>query len=92
MKLVGATNWFIRVPFMLEGFIHGITGALIAFGLTYGLRDWIASFLPDQTILGTNSLFVTPTEAIYTGLVLLVVGIGVGVLGSAFAVRRYLAV
>ena len=92
MKLVGATNWFIRVPFMLEGFIHGITGALIAFGLTYGLRNWIASFLPDQTILGTNSLFVTPTEAILTGVVLLVVGIGVGVLGSAFAVRRYLAV
>lgn len=92
MKLVGATNWFIRVPFMLEGFIHGITGALVAFGLTYGLRNWIASFLPDQTILGTNSLFVTPMEAVLTGLVLLVVGIGVGVLGSAFAVRRYLAV
>ncbi len=92
MKLVGATNWFIRVPFMLEGFIHGVTGALVAFGLTYGLRNWIASFLPDQTILGTNSLFVTPTEAIFTGVVLLVVGIGVGVLGSAFAVRRYLAV
>jgi cell division transport system permease protein len=92
MKLVGATNWFIRVPFMLEGFIHGITGALVAFGLTYWLRNWIASFLPDQTILGTNSLFVTPVEAILTGVVLLVVGVGVGVLGSAFAVRRYLAV
>lgn len=92
MKLVGATNWFIRIPFMLEGFIHGITGALVAFGLTYGLRNWIASFLPDTTILGTNNLFVTPTEAVLTGLVLLVVGVGVGVLGSAFAVRRYLAV
>jgi cell division transport system permease protein len=92
MKLVGATNWFIRVPFMLEGFIHGITGAIAAFGLTYWLRNWIASFLPDQTILGSNSLFVTPVEAILTGVVLLVVGVGVGVLGSAFAVRRYLAV
>jgi cell division transport system permease protein len=92
MKLVGATNWFIRIPFMLEGFLHGITGALVAFGLTYGLRNWIASFLPDTTILGTNNLFVSPTEAILTGVVLLVVGVGVGVLGSAFAVRRYLAV
>ena len=92
MKLVGATNWFIRVPFMLEGFIHGITGAIVAFGLTYWLRNWIASFLPDTTILGTNNLFVSPTEAILTGLVLLAVGVGVGVLGSAFAVRRYLAV
>ena len=92
MKLVGATNWFIRVPFMLEGFIHGITGAIVAFGLTYWLRNWIASFLPDTTILGTNNLFVSPTEAILTGLVLVAVGVGVGVLGSAFAVRRYLAV
>jgi cell division transport system permease protein len=92
MKLVGATNWFIRVPFMLEGFIHGITGAILAFGLTYWLRNWIASFLPDTTILGTNNLFVSPTEAVLTGLVLLAVGVGVGVLGSAFAVRRYLAV
>jgi cell division transport system permease protein len=92
MKLVGATNWFIRVPFMLEGFLHGIIGAVIGFALTYSLRNWIASFLPDQTILGTNQLFVTPHEAIYTGLVLLLVGAVVGVLGSAFAVRRYLAV
>ncbi len=92
MKLVGATNWFIRVPFMLEGFIHGITGAIIAFALTYGLRNWIASFASDPTILGTSRLFVSPTEAIMTGLVLLVVGIVVGAIGSAFAVRRYLAV
>jgi cell division transport system permease protein len=92
MKLVGATNWFIRVPFMLEGFIHGMAGAVIAFLLTFGLRNWIASFLPDQTILGTNALFVTPHEAILTGVVLLLVGAAVGVVGSAFAVRRYLAV
>ena len=92
MKLVGATNWFIRVPFMLEGFIHGITGAVIAFALTYSLRNWIASFFPDQTILGTSSLFVTPMEAVWTGVLLLGVGVLVGALGSAFAVRRYLAV
>lgn len=92
MKLVGATNWFIRIPFMLEGFIHGLAGVVIAFGLTYGLRNWIASFLPDQTILGTSNLFVTPHEAILTGFVLLGVGAAVGVLGSAFAVRRYLSV
>ena len=92
MKLVGATNWFIRVPFMLEGFIHGTMGAIAAFSLTYGLRNWIASFLPDSTILGSSHLYVSPKEAIFTGLVLLGVGIGVGVLGSAFAVRRYLAV
>lgn len=92
MKLVGATNWFIRIPFMLEGFLQGLVGAVAAFAFTYFARDWIASFLPDQTILGTNQLYVSPQEAIFTGLVLLIVGAGVGAVGSAFAVRRYLSV
>jgi cell division transport system permease protein len=92
MKLVGATNWFIRVPFMLEGFIQGMTGAVIAFVTTYAIRNFVASLIPDQTIFGSNSLYVSSHEAILTGVVLLIVGAAVGVLGSAFAVRRYLAV
>jgi cell division transport system permease protein len=92
MKLVGATNWFIRVPFMLEGFIHGMTGAILAFVFVYFVRDDIASILPDQTILGTSGLYVSPHEAVFTGIWLLVIGAAVGVLGSAFAVRRYLSV
>jgi cell division transport system permease protein len=92
MKLVGATNWFIRVPFMLEGLVHGIVGAIIAFAVTYGIRNTIASFVGNETVLGTNRLYVTPHEAIVTGIVLLAVGAVVGVLGSAFAVRRFLAV
>ena len=45
MKLVGATNWFIRVPFMLEGLVDGLVGACVAFTLTYFARDAIASFM-----------------------------------------------
>jgi cell division transport system permease protein len=92
MKLVGATNWFIRVPFMLEGFIHGMAGAILAFVFVYFVRNDIASILPDQTILGTSGLYVSPHEAVVTGILLLVIGAAVGVLGSAFAVRRYLSV
>jgi cell division transport system permease protein len=92
MKLVGATNWFIRIPFMLEGLIHGIAGGIIAFVVTYAVRDTIASFVGNETVLGTRQLYVTPHEAIYTGIVLLVVGALVGMVGSAFAVRRYLSV
>ena len=92
MKLVGATNWFIRVPFMLEGLIHGIVGAVLAFAVTYAVRNTIASFVGSETIIGPNQLFVTPHEAILTGILLLVVGAAVGVVGSAFAVRRFLAV
>jgi len=92
MKLVGATNWFIRVPFMLEGLVHGIAGGIIAFLVTYGVRDTIASFVGNETVLGTRQLYVTPHEAIFTGILLVVVGAVVGMLGSAFAVRRYLTV
>jgi cell division transport system permease protein len=92
MKLVGATNWFIRIPFMLEGLIHGIAGAIMAFFAVYFARNAIAGVLPSQTLLGVNTLHVSPHEAILTGVVLLAFGAIVGVAGSAFAVRRYLDV
>ena len=92
MKLVGATNWFIRVPFMLEGLIHGVVGAIVAFIVTYAVRDTIASFVGNETVLGSRQLYVTSHEAIVTGILLLVIGALVGVFGSAFAVRRFLAV
>ena len=47
MKLVGATNMFIRIPFMLEGLVHGLVGAGIGFAIVYFLRNGIAAFLPD---------------------------------------------
>ncbi len=93
MKLVGATNWFIRIPFMLEGLIQGLLGAIAASLVVYLLRSPIAGFVgnvSDQVI--SSKLYVSPMEAIWTGVVILVVGVAVGMLGSAFAVRRFLAV
>jgi cell division transport system permease protein len=92
MKLVGATNWFIRVPFMLEGFIHGIVGGLIAFLVSYFARNTIAGFVGNESLLGNQQLYVSSHEAVLTGIIVLIVGAGVGVVGSAFAVRRFLAV
>ena len=92
MKLVGATNWFIRIPFMLEGLIDGILGAGLAFVATYYARDTIASFVGSESVLGPSNLYVSPHDAIRTGIVILIVGAGVGALGSAFAVRRFLRI
>ena len=52
MKMVGATNWFIRVPFMIEGLVDGIVGAALAFGFIYVFRDTIASFVSTATVVG----------------------------------------
>jgi cell division transport system permease protein len=92
MKLVGATNWFIRVPFMLEGLIEGLVGAGLAFLLTYFARDTFASFTGSDPLDPNQPLYVSSHEAMLTGLFIVVVGALVGALGSGFAVRRYLAV
>ena len=93
MKLVGATNWFIRVPFMLEGMVQGVAGAFVAFCTVYAFRNFFSKLFADPAFdTPLRRLFVTPHEAVITGLVLFVVGAGAGVFGSAFAVRRFLTV
>jgi cell division transport system permease protein len=92
MKLVGATNWFIRVPFMLEGLVEGLVGAGIAFVLTYTSRDTLASFTGSNPMIPSQPLYVSPHDALLTGIFIIVVGALVGAMGSAFAVRRFLSV
>jgi cell division transport system permease protein len=89
---VGATNWFIRVPFMLEGMVQGLIGAGVAFLAVYFARNEIMKVVNDPSISAFTKLYATPGEAVMTGLLLLVVGAGVGALGSAVAVRRFLDV
>ncbi|MEY2477650.1 MAG: cell division transport system permease protein [Actinomycetota bacterium] len=92
MKLVGATNWFIRLPFMLEGLVQGLIGAGVAFAIVYLARNAVLG-LVDTLFLGIGDrLFTTSAEAIGTGIFLLVVGAVVGALGAAVAVRRFLDV
>jgi cell division transport system permease protein len=93
MKLVGATNWFIRVPFMLEGLLQGfIGGVLSCFGL-WGLNQaWstgIAGFKPGT---GISALVVPDGYVTNVMLILLVVGMLAGAIGSGIAASRFLDV
>jgi cell division transport system permease protein len=92
MKLVGATNWFIRVPFMLEGLAEGIVGAAIAFGVIYVTRNTLASFTGSNPYVLNAPLVVSAHAALLTGVFIVAVGALVGALGSGFAVRRFLSV
>ena len=90
MKLVGATNWFIRVPFMLEGMMQGLVGATAAFAVVAAVRNLLASAVGSNTL--GNQLLPPVGDVVGTGLFVLIVGAVIGAVGSAFAVRRFLDV
>ncbi len=93
MKLVGATNWFIRLPFMAEGMLQGVAGGLVAALLVYVFRGPIFEVVSDPSITQSlREINATAGEARNTGLVLMLTGAAVGALSSALAVRRHLRV
>jgi len=90
MKLVGATNWFIRVPFMFEGLVQGLIGAAAAFGVVFLVRNFAQHAVRHVELF--HEFAVSTSEVIGTGIFLVIVGMIVGALGSAIAVSRFLDV
>ena len=92
MKMVGATNGFIRWPFVVEGFILGILASAIAFFLEWGLYNLLQTQISmvDSLDLITVVPFVEVIEIVAIGYA--VVGFLVGVLGSLLSIRKFLKV
>ncbi|MFA5787084.1 MAG: permease-like cell division protein FtsX [Actinomycetota bacterium] len=92
MKLVGATNWYIRLPFMLEGQVAGVVGALVA-GVLLAAGKWL---LIDPLRRGVSLFQFTPfvgsVDFFNTWLVLLAAGVVISGLSSILALRRFLDV
>ena len=89
MKLVGATNWFVRGPFMLEGVFCGVAGALLAiFFLVIGKATVLPAIVPRLT----NDPNVHSWGFPLIALVVLLFGLGVGAFGSGITMRRFLKV
>jgi cell division transport system permease protein len=83
MKLVGATNWFIRIPYITEGFIQGLLGSAVAILAVTAIHVWYP--FHNEYQLSTSAL-------VGTNVVVLIVGVGIGSVGSAIAIRRFLDV
>jgi cell division transport system permease protein len=93
MKLVGATNWFIRVPFMLEGLVQGLAGAILAvLGVWAGRQFWQTHVIDTVSIAELQQLQVTSSQFTAVAILLLVAGAAVGAVGSGIAVTRFLDV
>jgi cell division transport system permease protein len=91
MKLVGATNWFIRIPFMAEGLVQGILGSAVGIGIVAGLRAWLLPTLVDGGGIWTD-FHVNLSDVQGTSIVLIIAGAMVGIFGSAVAATRFLDV
>ncbi|HZX21878.1 MAG TPA: permease-like cell division protein FtsX [Clostridia bacterium] len=93
MKNVGATNWFIRWPFLLEGMLLGLVGAVISTAVVYYGYQYAFNAITGRFFLMFSAYMVSVNDMMNkTIYIFAVLGIGVGALGSIFSLRRYLKV
>lgn len=91
MRVVGATSWFIRVPFMLEGLIQGLLGAALAIGSNYLIRIYVIDQFNQGNALQLLAGFrVEDSELLQTNVIVVAISAIVSVVGSGVAVTRYL--
>ena len=94
MKFIGATNWFIRWPFIVEGIVIGIVAAVVAVGISWPVYDIVAGEIVGM--FSNTSITLKPLSVARVGLSLsgcsLGLGILSGVLGSLISVRKHLDV
>lgn len=88
MKAVGATNWFIRWPFMVEGVVIGIISSFVSFGVLAGLYQGVVYVFKDLLALFTPIGFLQ--YAGYILLIFLAIGMFTGSVGSLISMGKYL--
>jgi len=94
MKLIGATNGFVKAPFVVEGILIGIIGAALPLGLLYFLYTKLVNYMGDRFNILTGLLQFLPVGEMFRILlpVGLALGVGIGFFGSFFTIRKHLRV
>ena len=94
MKYVGATNSFIRTPFIIEGVIIGILSCILSVALIGGIYNLVADKLLASPIVQTIGVSILSFNNLFAEIVAvyLVLGIGIGIIGSSISMKKYLEV
>jgi cell division transport system permease protein len=94
MKYIGATDFFVRAPFVVEGILIGLLGAAIPLFLIYSLYNYALAYVVERFAILSNFMNFLSTEEIFNVLtpVSVVVGVGIGLVGSVTTVRKHLHV
>lgn len=94
MRLIGATNFMIRAPFIVEGVLIGMVGAAIPLAGMYFLYTRAVTYMVDRFRIFSNVVDFIPIGGIYPAMIMvaMVLGVGIGFFGSFFTIRKYLKV
>ena len=92
MKMCGATNWFVRWPFIFEGMILGLIGALLAFLLQWGIYSLIVTAITEYGGLQLIAIVPFKTLALRVLGAFAAAGLAIGAGGSLLAIRKFLQV
>jgi cell division transport system permease protein len=95
MKYIGATDWFIRWPFIIEGIIIGLVGSVISFVITSYLYNALESYVSSEAVVsGMSIIRMVPLKDIGGQIlfVYVIIGVVMGVVGSIISVRKHLNV
>lgn len=94
MKYIGAKDGFVRAPFIIEGLVIGLIGAVIPLVILYFVYDKAVAYVMTKFSLLNNIIEFLPVTTVYRTLlpVGLILGVGIGFIGSVFTIRKHLRV
>ena len=94
MKYIGATDFFVRSPFVIEGILIGLLGSLLPLGIIYVIYNRVVEYVMIKFQVLTTLLNFLPVETIFQTLVpvSMAMGVGIGFIGSFITVRKHLRV
>ncbi|NLI89982.1 MAG: FtsX-like permease family protein [Epulopiscium sp.] len=94
MKYIGATDWFIRAPFIIEGISIGLIGGIIPIFALWGAYSWVLKVVNSRFTVMIESIKLQSTADILSAFtpMSLIIGVGIGAIGSIISIRKHLKV